>query len=122
MIITVLFWALMLAAQAPATQVATTPPAAAQPPPDTEVYLAPLTIEGDRISVGAPTNISNSPGYDNQPSFSPDGASLYFTSARGEKPAGTTAAQMDIYRYVLRSKTTEAVTRTPESEYSATVT
>jgi WD40 repeat protein len=118
-----LFCALMLGAPTPATQTApTTPPATAQAPPDTEVYLARLTIEGDRITVGAPTNISNSPGYDNQPSFSSDGASVYFTSARGEKQAGAAAAQMDIYRYVLASQRTEAVTRTPESEYSATVT
>ena len=121
MITMVLFCTLLFGVQAATTPAAAAQPPAAQAPPDTEVYLARLTVSGDRITVGAPTNISNSPGYDNQPSFSPDGASLYFTSARGERPAGA-AAQMDIYRYVLASKLTEAVTRTPESEYSATVT
>ena len=110
-------WTLALAVQAPAT-----PAQATAPPPDTEVFLAPLSIQGARIEVGPPMNISNSPGYDNQPSFSPDGSSIYFTSARGPTPPAATAPQMDIYRYVIASKRTEAVTRTPESEYSATVT
>ena len=89
----------------------TQPPAAA--PPDTEIFLAPL---GSGVSVGRPVNITNNPGYDNQPSFTPDGASLLFTSIRG---GGT---QTDIYRYDIASGATVQVTRTPESEYSPTVT
>jgi len=87
------------------------PPAAA--PPDTEIFLAPL---GSGASVGQPVNITHSPGYDNQPAFTPDGASLLFTSIRG---GGT---QTDIYRYDISSVATVQVTRTPESEYSPTVT
>ena len=90
-------------------------------PPDTEVFLARLTIDGDKVSVGKPENVSNSPGYDNQPSFSPDGQSLFFTSARGGAPQGTGDPQMDIYRYDIATKRLSQVTRTPESEYSATV-
>jgi hypothetical protein len=89
----------------------TQPPAAA--PPDTEIFLAPL---GSGASVGRAVNITNSPGYDNQPAFTPDGASLLFTSIRG---GGT---QTDIYRYDIASGATIQVTRTPESEYSPTVT
>ena len=91
-------------------------------PPDTEVFLAALKVEGGPISVAAPLNISNSPGYDNQPSFTPDGRGVFFTSARGGVPQGATAAQMDIYRYDIATKAVAAVTNTPESEYSATVT
>jgi WD40 repeat protein len=87
------------------------PPAAA--PPDTEIFLAPL---GARTSVGRPVNITNSPGYDNQPAFMPDGAGILFTSIRG---GGT---QTDIYRYDVASGSTTQVTKTPESEYSPTVT
>ncbi len=83
--------------------------------PDTEIFLAPLTVSGQHIAVGQPVNISNSPGYDNQPSFTPDGQGLLFTSARG-------GAQTDIYRYDLASKQVTQVTNTPESEYSPTVT
>lgn len=83
-------------------------------PPDTEVFLARLTTEGGKIVVERAENISNSPGYDNQPSFSPDGRSVYFTSGR-------TSGQMDIYRYDTATKEVTQVTNTPESEYSATV-
>jgi hypothetical protein len=98
------------APQPPAPQ--TTPRPAA---PDTEVYVAPLTISADRIEVGTPKNISRSPGYDNQPSFTRDGASILFTSGRG-------AGQTDIYRYDLSSEGVTQVTNTPESEYSPTET
>ncbi|HXG54088.1 MAG TPA: hypothetical protein VNJ03_01800 [Vicinamibacterales bacterium] len=97
------------------------PPVSQAPPPDTEVFLARLTTDGGRLTVGDPKNISNSPGYDNQPSFSPNGASLYFTSARGEMSPGG-RRQMDIYRFDVKSQRVVPVTRTPESEYSATVT
>jgi len=88
------------------------PPAAA-PPPDTEIFLAPLESGG---RVGRPVNVTNSPGYDNQPAFTPDGGSLLFTSIRG---GGT---QTDIYRYDITAGSITQVTRTPESEYSPTVT
>jgi hypothetical protein len=92
------------------------PPAPAPtPPPDTDIFLAPFAARGDTV-VGRATNITNSPGYDNQPSFAPDGRSMLFTSVRG---GGT---QTDIYRYDVSSGATARVTSTPESEYSATVT
>ena len=90
-------------------------PQVAAPPPDTEIFLAAFSA-GAAAAVGAPVNITKSPGYDNQPSFTPDGASILFTSVRG---GGT---QTDIYRYDVPSATTTRVTNTPESEYSATVT
>jgi dipeptidyl aminopeptidase/acylaminoacyl peptidase len=99
--------------------------AQAAPPPATEVYLAPLAIQGGRVEIGKPINISNSPGYDNQPSFTPDGASLLFTSVRAERkpdPANGAAIGSDIYRYDIASKTISQVTNSPESEYSPTVT
>lgn len=88
--------------------------AAQATPPGTDVYLAPLSLEGGQIRVGAPVNITKRPGYDNQPSFTPDGRGMLFTSIRED-------AQADIYRYDLATKTTTRVTSTPESEYSATV-
>jgi hypothetical protein len=87
-------------------------------PPDTEVYLATLKIDGDSVTVSSPVNISNRAGYDNQPSFTADGGAVFFTSARG---GGAGGAQMDIYRYDIASSTLTQVTRTAESEYSATL-
>ena len=59
-------------------------------------------------------NITDRPGYDNQPSFSADEKDIFFTSVRDD-------AQADIYRYDIATKGTTRVTTTaPESEYSAT--
>jgi hypothetical protein len=103
-------------------QQAAAPPAtaapAAQAPPDTEIYLAPLQVVDGVIQVGPAVDITNSAGYDNQPFFTADGRSVLFTSVRG--PVGAT--QTDIYRYDILPRQVVQVTRTPESEYSATVT
>lgn len=96
-------------AQQPAVQANPRP---APPPPD--VYLASLTIDADKVVVGAPLNITDRAGYDNQPGFTTDGSSVFFTSVRED-------AQADIYRYEIATKRTVRVTTTaPESEYSAT--
>jgi dipeptidyl aminopeptidase/acylaminoacyl peptidase len=85
-------------------------------PPDTEIFLAPLNVAAGRPpSLGAAINFTNTPGYDNQPSFMPDGRAILFTSMRG----GT---QTDIYRYDIAARTTARLTSTPEGEYSPTVT
>jgi WD40 repeat protein len=97
----------------------------AQGPPATEVFLATLKVDGETVTIQAPLNISNNPGYDNQPSFTPDGASVLFTSVRGDRkpdPANSASIGSDIYRYDIASKQIAQVTNTPESEYSPTVT
>jgi hypothetical protein len=94
-------------------------------PPDIEVFLATLTIRGSQLEVGQPLNISNSPGYDNQPSFTPDGAAILFTSVRGGRkpdPKNSAATGSDIYRYDLQTQQVVQLTDTPEAEYSPTVT
>lgn len=83
-------------------------------PPATDIFLAPIRIQGGKPVVGTPVNITNRPGYDNQPSFTSDSKAVLFTSIRAD-------AQADIYRYDLATKTTTRITSTPESEYSATV-
>ncbi|MBZ0112305.1 MAG: hypothetical protein K8J08_07595 [Thermoanaerobaculia bacterium] len=85
----------------------------AQDVPSTDVYLVDLEGSGDEKPVfKEPVNITNRAGYDNQPIFLPDGSGVLYTSIRGE--------QADIYRYDFESKTSTAVTQTPESEFSAT--
>ncbi|HEY4303374.1 MAG TPA: hypothetical protein VGM82_02830 [Gemmatimonadaceae bacterium] len=97
-----------------AAMVAVSSRAGAQAAPSTDIFLAPLTITADAISVGTPTNVTNRSGYDNQPTFTPDGRAILFTSTHED-------AQSDIYRYMLATKAIARVTSTPESEYSATV-
>lgn len=80
---------------------------------NSDVFLAPLLVQNHRVTVGVPANITNRPGYDNQPSFSDDGELVYYTSQRD--------GQTDIYRYDRINRTTTQVTATPESEYSAQI-
>src|SRR5258706_10317133 len=88
--------------------------ARAQSAPESDLYLAPLSMENGRPVIGTPLNVTNRPGYDNQPSFTPDSRAILFTSTHED-------GQSDIYRYDVASKQITRVTKTPESEYSATV-
>ena len=86
----------------------------AQGAPGTDIYLVALNSIGPMLSFGAANNVTDRTGYDNQPSFLPDGSGMLYTSNRGD--------QTDIYRYDIATGMTHAVTSTsPESEYSATV-
>ena len=93
---------------------APSPAASPQPPPDTDIFLVELNWAGDKLEFSQPANITRHAGYDNQPSFLPDGQSLLFTSQREND-------QTDIFRYDLKSGATAQLTRTPESEYSPTL-
>lgn len=88
-------------------------PTAAQGPPGTDIHLLRVERKGTELTVGAATNITARAGYDNQPSFTPDGRAILYTSARG--------GQTDIFRYEIDTQRTTQVTTTAESEYSPTV-
>jgi len=104
------FLSVVTAATASAQQA----PGARSAPPRPDVYIASMTLHRGVATVGVPMNITDRPGYDNQPSFTEDQRGVYFTSVRDD-------AQADIYRYDLEAKRTTRVTATaPESEYSAT--
>lgn len=80
--------------------------------PETEVYLADF-LEGDNPEIINPKNISNNPGYDNQPSFWGDSKSLLYSR--------TVNGQTEIARYFVESGNTEIITNTPQGgEYSPT--
>ena len=81
--------------------------------PDTDIYIAPLRLRAGWVVIGTPRNITNRAGYDNQPQFSQDGRSVFYTSRIDDR-------QTDIFRYDLRSGKSTQLTKTPESEYSAT--
>jgi hypothetical protein len=88
---------------------------AASQAPDAEIFLVSLSSTGGKLSVTGARNLTNRPGYDNQPNWSRDGVTLYFTSTRAD-------SQADIYRIEpAGSAPAVRVTLTaPESEYSAT--
>ena len=75
--------------------------------PATEVWLFDLKSDG---SVTNPVNVSNNPGYDNQPSFTRGGNLLLFTSTRN--------GQTDIVSYEIATSEKTWLTDTPASEYS----
>jgi dipeptidyl aminopeptidase/acylaminoacyl peptidase len=79
--------------------------------PDSDIWLFDLNQHGDTFSFTNPVNITNRPGYDNQPVFSPDGKRIYYASYRDDN-------QADIYFYDLASHSTTPFCHTAESEYS----
>ena len=120
--------ALAFTAAAISPHAQTPAPAQAQAPPPTEIYLAPfvegegkakrvlfLTFDSTGVGVRDPINITNNPGYDNQPQFLADSSGLLFASQRD-------GVQTDIYKYEIATKKTTRVTNTPENEYSPTIT
>ncbi len=84
--------------------------------PSTDIYLFDMKINNENISLSNPVNITHRKGYDNQPSFSPKGSLIYYTSAIDS--FGNT----EIKTYDYRTKKTNLFTNTPEGEYSPTVT
>lgn len=80
--------------------------------PGFEIYLLELQFPPYGYDLHSePVNISNHAGYDNQPSFSPQGDQIIFTSMRDGQ-------QTDIYQYTLVSKKLEQITFSTTSEYS----
>lgn len=82
--------------------------------PEPDIFVVRLTRANGRPAVTAARNVTDRPGYDNQPSFSADGSSIYYTSVRED-------AQADIYSIGVDGGAPRRITHTaPESEYSAT--
>jgi hypothetical protein len=90
--------------------------ARAQQPPSTDVWIATIGAgEHGAMALRSPRNLTARAGYDNQPAFSPNGAIVYFSSARGD-------GQNDIWSVdVASGRQTRITTTAPESEYSPTL-
>jgi hypothetical protein len=83
--------------------------------PATDIYIFDLSIKNKKVSLSNPVNITNRPGYDNQPFFSPDNQILYYVSA-------DSSGRTDIFEFNYETKKTRQVTHTSEREYSPTIT
>jgi dipeptidyl aminopeptidase/acylaminoacyl peptidase len=88
-------------------------PSPAAAPPASDIFIVDVASQSGRMKLGPPVKINTSAGYNNQPSFTADGASIFYTSIRDK--------QADIYRYDIRGSATTQVTKTLESEYSPTL-
>jgi Tol biopolymer transport system component len=80
-------------------------------PTDSDIWLFQLKKTEKGIELKNGFNMTNNPGYDNQPFFSQDGKFLLFTSIREGN-------QSDIYKYSFKSKKISKLTSTKTSEYS----
>ena len=76
----------------------------------TEIYLFDLVKTDDSYILKNPVNISNSKGFDNQPSFTEDGRSILFSSVRN--------GQMDIAQYEIFDDYRTWLTNTEANEFS----
>ena len=77
---------------------------------DTEVYLFDYSNSKPLPMLTNPKNISNNPGYDNQPSFSKNGKFIYFSSTRN--------GQTDILRFDIKNDKKKWISQTIGGEYS----
>jgi len=79
--------------------------------PSTEIYVFDLNLDGNKVVLSNPKNISNNDGYDNQPSFLNDNAVLF---------ASTRSEQTDIRLFNIEAGSINSwITDTPTgSEYS----
>ena len=91
------------------------PPAPAAPPPATDIYELPFDGTAQGLKAATPRAVATDRGYDNQPVYTPDGASILYTANRDGK-------QMDIYEFDRSKRTSRRLVSTPEGEYSPTIT
>lgn len=79
----------------------------------TDIFLIKIRSDGEKLVFVNPVKINKTEGYNNQPFFHPDGASLFYSSGVG--------SNTDIYRYNIETGKTTRLIDTPDSEYSPTV-
>jgi TolB protein len=90
--------------------------AQSQPANPVNLWVADITYRHDSIHIGTPRKLTGDKGINSQPSFAPDGKSIYFV--RRDSSAG----QGDVFRIDVASGAERRVTSTPEMENSPTVT
>ena len=79
--------------------------------PETDIFLCSIEMKDGKYSCTKPENITNRPGYDNQPYFTPDGKSILYVAFED-------TVQSDVYRYDLAAGVSKQITDTKESEFS----
>ncbi len=80
-----------------------------------EILLFDLQVKSGKVIISNPKNVTNHKGYDNQPSFHTDQPILYYSSFNDDGRA-------DILSFNYKTGSTTAITKTPEREYSPTLT
>lgn len=87
----------------------------AQATPGTDIWAFRISGSGASVDLNSAVRVTERAGYDNQPHFPPGERLIFYTAI-------DSIGQADIWRFDLRARSTQNVTRSePESEYSATV-
>ena len=79
--------------------------------PDTDIFLIEIKNEKKQLVFGEPLNITDRPGYDNQPVFSQDDKEILYVSYED-------TIQTEIFSYNIEKHTSTLTGTTPESEFS----
>lgn len=82
--------------------------------PETDVWLFKIDKKEGKYIYSKPLNITNRPGYDNQPVFTPDDKSVFYVRIDSTN-------QADIYHYAISKKKHVNLTKSQVSEYSPTI-
>lgn len=80
--------------------------------PESDIFLFQVSQNDGSYSVANGKNLTNRPGYENQPFFTYDSSSFLFTQSEG--------AQTDVYEHFLDSSETKRVTQSKGMEFSPT--
>jgi hypothetical protein len=83
--------------------------------PGSEILLFDVKLGKGSIEISKPVNITNHPGYDNQPFFHTSLPEIYYSSF-------DESGRADILSYNFKTAATAHVTKTVEREYSPTLT
>ncbi len=86
----------------------------AQRAPSTDIWIAPLSETHGTVRIGTPVNLTRRRGYDNQPSFTPDGRTLLYTAIGDDGEA-------DTWSIALPDGVPTRVTKTAIGVYSPTM-
>lgn len=79
--------------------------------PTVDIYYGKISITDDKWSLVQLKNITQRIGYENQPSFTADGNTIYYVAILD-------SVQSDVYAYSIETGATTQITATQESEYS----
>jgi hypothetical protein len=79
-----------------------------------DIFVAELSVRDGRHVIGDPVSATRREGYDNQPWFLHDGSGFLYVSQR--------EGQTDVFHHDLATGRARQVTRTPENEYSPSLT
>lgn len=114
--ISTLFFSAECMAQDQHAQKTDTKPIAIESPPanfpETEIYLFDYDATKDKNALSNGTNVTNRPGYDNQPYFTNNSTSFLYSRDDGH--------QTDVYEYILETKEHKRLTHSEKSEFSPT--